>query len=406
MDFLRKWRWHAAYSVFYFAITTFLLFTTFELYPALLNVVNLQTIRYYALKTNYIPDSTLVIAPRRTNYRFATESKGDLYRHEYGVSVPDIRYQSSYTEMGFRANSSSPPYQVLVLGDSFVELGDDSSTLSERLRKESSFTTFNLGRAWYGPHQYLELFKRYGVTLKPKYAVFCFFSGNDIHDIKEYERWRRQGTYYFYTGELSRGFFTRYLIALSDTGSYVLKRIAGLRRNSHARSGKMTTAQESRIHPGLAVIRIGKTDTKMKVTGWDDEGTAEQLLTRREWQTLRYILAAYLRLCRDNGIRPILLYIPSKIEVYADYATAESGQTFKSQLRRFYPYRSNASEAIAIIAKGLGLPFANLLPYFKRLTEQGELLYYPFDSHWNTEGINAGARFLAAYLKSPPSLLP
>jgi hypothetical protein len=203
--------------------TTLLLFTIFEVFPGILNLINLQGIRYYALKTNYLPDSSLIFVPRRTSYKVTTASNGNLYSSEYGVSVTAIQNVRSYTEMGFRVNSSSPPYQVLVIGDSFLEIGDDAGTLSERLQAESGLSTFNLSRGWYGPYQYLELFRKYGLALKPRYALFCFFAGNDIHDIKEYKRWRREGVYYFYRGELSKSFLARYLIALSDTGSYVLK---------------------------------------------------------------------------------------------------------------------------------------------------------------------------------------
>jgi hypothetical protein len=378
--------------------TTLLLFTIFEVFPEIVNLINLQGIRYYALKTNYLPDSSLVFVPRRTSYKLTTASNGDLYRSEYGVSTTAIRSVRSYTEMGFRFNSSSPPYQVLVIGDSFTEIGDDAGTLSERLRAESGLSTFNLSRGWYGPYQYLELFRKYGITLKPRYALFCFFAGNDIHDIKEYERWRREGVYYFYRGELSKSFLARYLIALSDTGSYVLKLAKDFRRELQALKNRSTEFEGSEIHPGLGVIRIGKMELKMKITGWDQEGSPEQLLASREWQTLRSLLAAYQQLCRENGIQPILVYIPSKIEVYADYATADSGQELKRKLEKHYPYRKNASEAITILSKELSLSLVNLLPYFKHLTEQGELLYHPFDSHWNMHGINAAARLIALSL--------
>jgi hypothetical protein len=236
------------------------------------------------------------------------------------------------------------------------------------------------------------------LALKPRYALFCFFAGNDIHDIKEYERWRREGVYYFYRGELSKGFLARYLIALSDTSSYGLKLAKDFRQGLHAPRNRSTEFKGSDIHPGLAVIRIGEMELRMKVTGWDLEGSPEQLLASSEWQTLRFILEAYQQLCRENGIEPILLYIPSKIEVYAGYATADSGQEFKHKLEKLYPYQNNASEAIAILSKELNLPLVNLLPYFKHLTEQGELLYHPFDSHWNTQGINAAAKIIATSL--------
>ena len=396
--FCHKWLCRAIFAVYCFITTTLLLFTILEVFPGILNFINLQGIRYYALKSNYLPDSSLIFVSRRTSYKVTTTSNGNLYRSEYGVSVTAIQDVRSYTEMGFRVNSSSPPYQMLVIGDSFLEIGDDASTLSVRLQAESGLSTFNLSRGWYGPYQYLELFRKYGLALKPRFALFCFFGGNDIHDIKEYERWRREGVYYFYRGELSKSFLARYLIAVSDTGSYVLKLAKDFSRELHALKNRSTKFNGSEIHPGLGMIRIGKMDLKMKITGWDQEGSPEQLLASKEWQTLRFILSAYQQLCRENGIEPVLVYIPSKIEVYADYATANSGKEFNT-LEKHYPDRNNASEAITILSEELNVSLVNLLPHFKRLTEQGELLYHPFDSHWNMDGINAAARFVAMALR-------
>jgi WD domain, G-beta repeat len=39
-------------------------------------------------------------------------------------------------------------------------------------------------------------------------------------------------------------------------------------------------------------------------------------------------------------------------------------------------------------------PQRHLLPYFEQQAEVGSLLYYPFDTHWNAEGIQAAAEYI------------
>ena len=113
------------------------------------------------------------------------------------------------------------------MGDSFLAMGeDDASTLSERLRAVSGRATFNLSRSWYGPDQYLELLKRYGLALRPKVALLGFYAGNDIEDMREYRRWLREQRYYFYADHAQRPFFVRYAIALADTGAFLRDTIA------------------------------------------------------------------------------------------------------------------------------------------------------------------------------------
>jgi hypothetical protein len=64
----------------------------------------------------------------------------------------------------------------------------------------------------------------------------------------------------------------------------------------------------------------------MVFTGWNPEGSAKQLLATEAWQALHTLLTEFRDLCRASGILPVLLYLPTKSQVYAEYATARSGR--------------------------------------------------------------------------------
>ncbi|HKU50846.1 MAG TPA: hypothetical protein VJQ25_00140, partial [Nitrospira sp.] len=150
---------YAAYLVF---SSTFLFFSLLEFAPGLAQRMNLQPIRYYAQSREYRPDDTLVFIPTRatqgTPTTLPTEFVGELYSPDYGVPITALKYHATYTADGFRSNSSTSDFKVLVVGDSYVEIGEeDALTLSEQLKQVSGLSTFNLGRGWYGPFQYLEL---------------------------------------------------------------------------------------------------------------------------------------------------------------------------------------------------------------------------------------------------------
>ena len=127
---------------------------------------------------------------------------------------------------------------------------------------------------------------------------------------------------------------------------------------------------------------------------WNPEGSAEQLLATAEWQALHALLTEFHHLCRAEGILPVLLYIPSKSQVYAEYAMAHSGRRFVQAAARQHPIRTNMVEAITTLAQRVELPLINLLPYFEQQAEAGRLLYYPFDTHWSGEGIQAAADYI------------
>jgi hypothetical protein len=344
-------------------VASLLLFSLFECFPSLVDAVNLQAIAYYGLQRELISDPSLVFLPRKV----------------------DSVLQGTNAE-GFRPNSADPPYEIVLVGDSFLTAGeDDASTLSERLRAVSGRATFNLSRSWYGPYQYVELLKRYGLALRPQVVLLGFSAGSDIEDIREYHRWRREHRYYFYADHTQRPFFVRYAIALADTGASLRETFA----QRLARPPQPVAPGE--IHPQLGVIQVGAQAVPMEFDDWNPEGSAEQLLATAEWQALHALLTEFHHRCRAEGILPVLLYIPSKSQVYAEHATAHSGQRFLQAAARQRPIRTNMVEALTALAQRVELPLINLLPAFEQQAEAGRLLYYPFDSHWNGEGIQAAA---------------
>lgn len=380
-----------------------------ELFPDLIWKLGLQRIEYYALKSVYQPDSLLVVVPRLKGNSESSVYKGDLYRSELGVHAPDLPYDASFTDMGFRVNGGSPPFTLALLGDSYVEAGEeDAGTLSEQLRQVTGRSTYNLGRGWYGPFQYLEVFRRYALPLKPEVVLFCFFAGNDIDDIEQYQQWRSGGAYHFYDGQLSRSFLRRYLTALSDTREAMMNGLRPSRgplgdSDPASRATYAVDSAGSQLHPELGIIRLGSRDVPMAFAYWQNDAPAEELLASEPWQTLRSLLSHFRQLSIENGIEPLLVYIPTRIEVYAPYAIAESGAGFSEKLASYAPYRASARMAFSALAADLHLGLIDLMPDFERRAAQGELLFHPFDTHWNRNGIRAAALAIGSFLETRAS---
>lgn len=227
---------------------------------------------------------------------------GDLYKPEYGVEVEPIDYIAGYTADGFRRNSSRPPFDIVVLGDSYIEIGErDDATFAELLKAETGTSVLNLGMAFYGPYQYVEVLKRHGLKEKPKYALFALFAGNDFEDIIQYEQWKRGGPYYFYGIHPHDSFLTRFSAASTEVLSAFGTLGSHLVRRAH---GEMFEVEVSGRKVPIAF------------------GYLEGPITQHQAQSLRSVLEEFGSICRAAGIVPLAMYIPSAIQMYSQLTAA------------------------------------------------------------------------------------
>jgi hypothetical protein len=88
------------------------------------------------------------------------------------------------------AKAKRPSADIVVLGDSFVyctavEATDTSTSYLEEI---SHLTTYNLGAGRKGPYEYVELFRRFGLALKPRVVILNIYEGNDLRDAIRYQQ--------------------------------------------------------------------------------------------------------------------------------------------------------------------------------------------------------------------------
>ena len=375
------------FMLYLFATTSFLFFSIFELFPGLLDFINLQRVPYYYVKREFKEDPSLIFVPRSEKRVVEIkEFRGEKYSSAFGVNVPPIEYRATYDRNGFRKGSSIPPIDILILGDSFMDVGEsDNSTFAEILKQTSGLSTLNLGRESYGPQHYLEVLKRYGLTTKAKYVLFCFFDGNDIDNIAEYIKWQRGDGYYHFVFS-DKNVLEKYMIVVNEVSSLLWTWL------------KEYFSNVPRIHPKLALIQLNARIVSMTFAYWNRDVTADVLLRTEEWKTLVNVLTEFQALAIKNDMKPIVLFIPTKVEVYGSLVSDRSGEQVLRQINKQLQFETNSLEALQTVAKDVRIELVDLLPYFKKLAKEGKELYYPFDTHWNITGREAAAEFLTAVI--------
>jgi hypothetical protein len=99
---------------------------------------------------------------------------------------------------------------------------------------------------------------------------------------------------------------------------------------------------------------------------------------------------------------PLLVFIPTKIEVYGSLFDQQSGSRFLSRIGEQLQFQTNNVEALETVSQVERLPVVNLLPLFKALAREGTVLYHPFDTHWNMTGRKAAAEAIAKAIRAVP----
>jgi hypothetical protein len=203
---------------------------------------------------------------------------------------------------------------------------------------------------------------------------------------------------------------SRYVTALRDTYEFLFRpadRVADRRWSTTTGTAvaekspapKPGESRSSDVHPDLGLIALRDSLLPMRFAYWNQPLTTKQLLESQEWQAIGQVLKEFQRLAAEQGIVPVVLFIPKKVEVYGSFHSRQSGHTFLQRISEHMRFENNSHDAFLALAEQVGIRVVDLLPGFRLSAEEGKVLYYPFDTHWNPFGRRTAAEILAASLR-------
>ena len=286
-----------------------------------------------------------------------------------------------YDQNGFRNRPDPHAAEVVVVGDSFIEgWGVTAAELmTARLGADLHRNVVNLGQSWYGPQQELEVLRRYGLPLHPKACVWAFFEGNDLQDVERYSSalpiWP----------ELSRRNHSFALRSFTRNALYALRRFG---RTSEGKDATGTLA-----YPYGEFRASNGRDVRMYFE------YAAHSLSPREITDLDVVgrtLSEAGRLCRRQGARFLVVFVPSKDRIYLDRTRFAANAAPRRWRENDLPDRL----AAVVRREDPEAGFLDLTPVFRQRAARGEILYFLQDSHWSPLGHTAAAAAIAARLSS------
>lgn len=270
-----------------------------------------------------------------------------------------------YDHLGFRNPDDLHDWGIVVVGDSFVELG--------YLPYESLFTTIianalqtnvkNLGVSHTGPWSYNYYLETYGKSQSTKLAIMTFFEGNDIRNLEneatQLDVLEMTGTRPYRVQEKQ----TSFIRAIANLAGYGNK--TGNKRKRLFRNA-FYTAKGKRIPVSVSYAVPTSSD-----------------LTEHQKKELENSLLAWARIAHYQEIQPWLIYMPSKRRVLDAYLEFEDSAPEKVRNWK----QGDLPDFIASLCRKAGIEFIDVTPGLTEQTRNGVLTYNPvWDTHLNQEG--------------------
>ena len=324
-----------------------------------------------ALDTSYRPNRTVeMLVPH-----------GDLVNIDAALSgsleVP--RRERFVTDsFGYRNDHDYAGEQLVLIGDSF--LVGTATTLGDRLRENHGIAAYNVSFSGMGPLIYADKVQWARRTLADPICIAQFyFEGNDFRPVDPADLVARDRVPRQY--QLMVKNYVQGIRRNSEWAKVFFGLLA--RAQENVKQSRRSSATESPA-PSEPVTMLA---TASGVPIAFLNGYAE--VTRRESFNDHDFVRSRLR----DGKPDIVLFIPEKFRIYAPLLDQrpEAGLPHAQ-----WNYLKKAADAVGVHAVDLTAPLSIRAT---ELLADGELLFWPDDTHWNHHGEDVAAEILVEALR-------
>lgn len=279
------------------------------------------------------------------------------------------------------------------------------------LRRLAGRSVYNLARGGYGPYEYVQLLKRFGIGMRPAVVVMQIADGNDLRDAARYHDYVKASSTEKARFPLRGGWepipvrYEPLLESVPGRNSYTYNLLVILAAQAAAKG--MEQAQRWLAADGAPPVdfRFALRFANATVAMNPDNGQKDEVRTARYARDGRIALGAldealesFVRLAREHGFVPVLSYAPPPHVAYAgvvEFADPE----LRDLMAWFHEAQASYLRAQAA---ALGFVLVDLTDALQRAAvEHGsrELLYYPSNLHFTPLGHRVAAETVAGALQ-------
>ena len=298
---------------------------------------------------------------------------------------------------GFRVPAQpAEAYPVAAFGDSFTEGANVAFPWPDLLAQNLGVAVRNYGFRGYGPREVLDTMREFAPLEPRNWLLYAYFSGNELMDTNR---------------ALGQETILRSPLALMPwLSTQSLEKLSLLAPDPSARYDYPVP-----VIIGPNYYELGFLDFLLWWQNWPD---IDSMAASR---TLSFVRDALISMSAEPELAQCraFIFVPTKEQLYYPYVVErrwlrevvmepylrEDGlldlrsapiadeSIFLSRLRQHRDYVLNE-------AKSAGWYVIDLLEPFEAAVAQGELLYYPYDTHWNQAGHELAARVISETLSA------
>ena len=324
--------------------------------------------------------------------------------------------REKYPEVLFRKDENGLPNptersqaDVLLVGDSFVLAAGVlfPPGFQAKVQDRTKLSVHNLGIPGIGPQREEFMLNTLGLQLRPRAVIWFFFGGNDIDEALRLEETQKKGVRNY--AQLFPGFVypKSYLVDL-------IKEIAL----------KSSRAQFAKKKMNALPPFLFNTTTQAKPIWFSPLYLRNSSYPRSYWEAhpglepTQKILARTSAALKDQGIRMLLVYVPSKPQIYLSYV--ERNALLLHQMASFgldaplsrapdglwessLENCDSLEQVLATFAEREGIDYLSLSSHFREAARAGSLCFLSADTHWNDVGQDIAVEPAVDWLKKPLS---
>lgn len=284
---------------------------------------------------------------------------------------------TTYDANGFRNSEDQTDWEVVVVGDSFVESGTlpFEQIFTTRAAKISGLSIHNLGVCNTGTLAHLEYLRRFGKAPSTRHAVLAFYDGNDVLDtateMEALHEFRATGRRP-YRAPLPQ------LSLVKASYQFVKQFISPSQSRRYQDAWLISGGQETPITMRPSPMPL------------DPETMSEQQL-----QMLTDVVGEWARTARELGMKPWLLYLPSNNRTYYGLVRFESNS--EPSARTWKP--GSLPTLMGRLCAENEIEFVDACAALRESAEKGIPVYNTIlDTHLNAAGSNCIGELLAKRL--------